>query len=321
MESNFNRYGTFVGAVGCLFGICLMYPGSLQAITIVQHKTQESLGFLSYEKTDVQFLKKGHSATQGYEFKSYIPDSLITKIVGLGITILSAQVCRSLAETAQRECYECETRENIEKLTQLAIFQQKQEALAYIEAKKYELDQSITFRQYQEQKRQELLRLITQNPHESEDIDSLYYQIQEGFYDQEQPMTHPPNVPENTVDMAPDSQLGNNLEPTDSPGQSPLSESLSDSVSKPSAFCWSVRSVHQHYPDTTPEELFRLLSASAEKGDSPREFIRKVLKCTEGQEHATRSYTRHGKTLFKWLIDNYDDGTLSAKFKDFLIDC
>ena len=111
---------------------------------------------------------------------------------------------------------------------------------------------------------------------------------------------------------------------SDSEGQSgesePLSgksEPLSDKVSW---FVWTVRGFGQMYPGMTPEQLFLALSEAARLGQKPRDIIRSILKCGEKNDHATRSYSRHGKTLLKWLIENYDDGEISQlpKIQEFL---
>jgi hypothetical protein len=74
------------------------------------------------------------------------------------------------------------------------------------------------------------------------------------------------------------------------------------------------------YLDTTPEQLFESVSASARSGESVRTIIKSVLKCREGNEHQTRSYSGHGKTLLRWLIENYDDGSIAnlPEIKKFL---
>jgi hypothetical protein len=77
-------------------------------------------------------------------------------------------------------------------------------------------------------------------------------------------------------------------------------------------FTWTIRKVGDFYPDTTAESLFNDIRNRVNDGMSPREIIRTVLKCAENKQHPTRSYSVHGKTLFKWLVDNYDNGELSA---------
>lgn len=102
---------------------------------------------------------------------------------------------------------------------------------------------------------------------------------------------------------------------TDSPGQpEPLPEAVS-------GFTWSVRKVREFYPDTTPEQLFQSVRASARTPNvTARDIIKSILKCREGNDHPTRSYTRHGKTLLRWLIENYDDGAIAnlPEIKKFL---
>ncbi|MEG4009917.1 hypothetical protein QUA41_28690 [Microcoleus sp. Pol11C1] len=94
-------------------------------------------------------------------------------------------------------------------------------------------------------------------------------------------------------------------------------ETLSDKVSW---FVWTVRGFGQMYPNQAPEQLFLSVSEAARQGQKPRYIIRTILKCGEKNDHPTRSYTRHGKTLLKWLIENYDDGEVSRlpKIQEFL---
>ena len=189
MESSVNRYSVIGGAVGCLFGVCLMYPGNLQTLKVIEQHTHQNTLLFEYDDTDVKFLQLSELEPVSYAFKSIIPGSLPTKIAGFSITLLSSLAMFLGAENAQRECEECETKENIQKLADLAAFQQKQESKVLFEARKYELDQSIEYKLYQEQKRRELLRTMEQDPHQSDNIDSLFYQYQEGFYD-----THPEDL-------------------------------------------------------------------------------------------------------------------------------
>ena len=114
---------------------------------------------------------------------------------------------------------------------------------------------------------------------------------------------------------------------TDSPtGDSASSDSeietqepnaLSDKGSK---FIWTVRVFCQMCPNVAPEQLFASVSDAALSGANIRTIIKSVLKCGEGNEHPTRSYTRHGKSLLKWLIENYDNGGISQlpKIQEFL---
>jgi hypothetical protein len=96
-------------------------------------------------------------------------------------------------------------------------------------------------------------------------------------------------------------------------------ESLADNVSD---VIWTVRLCHKLYPDVTPEQLFESVSVSARRGENVRNIIKSVLKCREGSEHPTRSYSGHGKTLLRWLIDNYDNGEVASfpGIKNFLED-
>lgn len=111
---------------------------------------------------------------------------------------------------------------------------------------------------------------------------------------------------------------------SDSEGQSGESEPLldeSESLSgKVSGFIWTVRAFGQMYPNQAPEQLFLSVSEAARLGQKPRDIIRSILKCGEKNDHPTRSYTRHGKSLLKWLIENYDDGEIAQlpKIQEFL---
>ena len=90
------------------------------------------------------------------------------------------------------------------------------------------------------------------------------------------------------------------------------SESLSTPQDKVSGFDWTVRRCHEFYPAATPEQLFESVSVAAGSGESVRNIIKNVLKCGEGNDHKTRSYSRHGKALLRWLITNYDNGSTAA---------
>jgi hypothetical protein len=104
---------------------------------------------------------------------------------------------------------------------------------------------------------------------------------------------------------------------SDSETQSDEPEPLSDKVS---GFIWTVRAFGQMYPNQAPEQLFLSVSEAARLGQKPRDIIRSILKCGEKNDHPTRSYTRHGKSLLKWLIENYDDGEIAQlpKIQEFL---
>ena len=94
---------------------------------------------------------------------------------------------------------------------------------------------------------------------------------------------------------------------------SPASDGLPyGSQGKVSGFCWTVRRCHEFYPENTPEQLFESVSVAAESGESVRNIIKNILKCREGNEHKNRSYSQHGKTLLRWLIANYDNGSIAA---------
>jgi hypothetical protein len=81
-------------------------------------------------------------------------------------------------------------------------------------------------------------------------------------------------------------------------------------------FVWTIRKVSEFYPDTTAETLFNDIRNLVNDGVTQREIIRSVLKCGENKQHPTRSYTVHGKTLFRWLVDNFDNGELSAMLEN-----
>ena len=85
-------------------------------------------------------------------------------------------------------------------------------------------------------------------------------------------------------------------------------------------FVWTVRGFGQMYPNLAPEQLFESVSEAARLGQKPRDIIRSILKCGEKNGHPTRSYSQHGKTLLKWLIENYDDGEIAQlpKIQEFL---
>ncbi|MEH1931601.1 hypothetical protein [Nostoc sp.] len=85
-----------------------------------------------------------------------------------------------------------------------------------------------------------------------------------------------------------------------------------EAVDEVADFAWTIRKVSDFYPDTTAEALFNEIRNLVNDGVTQREIIRTVLKCGENKQHPTRSYTVHGKTLFRWLVDNFDNGELSA---------
>ncbi|MEG4521038.1 MULTISPECIES: type IV secretory system conjugative DNA transfer family protein [unclassified Microcoleus] len=89
-------------------------------------------------------------------------------------------------------------------------------------------------------------------------------------------------------------------------------ESLSVSQDNVSGFVWTVRRCHEFYPNVTPEQLFESVSVAAESGESVRNIIKNILKCYGGNDHKTRSYSQHGQTLLRWLIANYDNGSIAA---------
>ena len=97
----------------------------------------------------------------------------------------------------------------------------------------------------------------------------------------------------------------------------PFSDKLSGEVS---GFVWTVRRFGQMFPNLAPEQLFVSVSDAALSGANIRHIIKSILKCGEKNDHPTRSYTRHGKSLLKWLIENYDDGEMAQlpKIQEFL---
>lgn len=107
-----------------------------------------------------------------------------------------------------------------------------------------------------------------------------------------------------------DSESDNEIE-SDEP--EPLPDKLS-------GFVWTVRAVSQMFPNVAPERLFSSVSDAALSGANIRHIIKSVLKCGEKYDHPTRSYTRHGKSLLKWLIENYDNGEIAQlpKIQEFL---
>lgn len=118
-------------------------------------------------------------------------------------------------------------------------------------------------------------------------------------------------------DKKPSDSQEDNSELSDSQSQSDEPEPLSGKVSW---FAWTVRSFEQMYPNLAPEQLFLSVSEAAQLGQKPRDIIRSILKCGEKNDHATRSYSRHGKSLLKWLIENYDNGEIAQlpKIREFL---
>jgi hypothetical protein len=117
-----------------------------------------------------------------------------------------------------------------------------------------------------------------------------------------------------------DSQEGNS-DLSGSEGQSGEPQPLSDKESgEIFRFVWTVRGFGKMYPNLAPEQLFLSVSEAARLGQKPRDIIRSILKCGEKNDHPTRSYSRHGKTLLKWLIENYDDGEISQlpKIQEFI---
>ncbi|MHC5779540.1 hypothetical protein [Nostoc sp.] len=92
-------------------------------------------------------------------------------------------------------------------------------------------------------------------------------------------------------------------------------ERLYNGADEVTDFTWTIRKVSEFYPDTTAESLFNEIRNRVNDGMTQREIIRIVLKCGENKQHPTRSYSVHGKTLFRWLVDNYDNGELAAMLK------
>ena len=112
----------------------------------------------------------------------------------------------------------------------------------------------------------------------------------------------------------PSSPADSHQDKTDGGQLEPLSKKVSELI-------WTVRLCREMYPDTTPEQLFQSVSQAALSGESVRNIIKNVLKCRDGNEHLTRSYSIHGKTLLTWLIVNYDftnDVSQQPKIQSFL---
>ncbi|MBW4595491.1 MAG: hypothetical protein KME46_21950 [Brasilonema angustatum HA4187-MV1] len=132
--------------------------------------------------------------------------------------------------------------------------------------------------------------------------------------------SHPSEEPSKT--LSEDAEI-----PTETPEPTSDSENLSESTGgmepvppKDSLEVWTFRKVRQVFPEMNPEKVFDRIAESAKLGAKPSDMIREILKCREGREHPTRSYSRHGKTLFRWLIENFDDGTIAKepRIKEFL---
>lgn len=85
-------------------------------------------------------------------------------------------------------------------------------------------------------------------------------------------------------------------------------EEIGEISGKASEFVWNIRLIKTYYPNQTPEALFLSIADAARSGKTIREIVRSVFKFTDGPDHPTRSYTQHGKTLLKWLVENFDEG-------------
>src|SRR4028119_1800975 len=108
--------------------------------------------------------------------------------------------------------------------------------------------------------------------------------------------------------------------PSDSPTDTTDQTEPDTLPDKASGFDWTIQSFGQMCPNVTPTQLFAAVSDAALSGANIRTIIKSVLKCGEGNEHPSRSYTRHGKSLLKWLIENYDNGEISQlpQIQEFL---
>src|SRR4028119_141204 len=108
--------------------------------------------------------------------------------------------------------------------------------------------------------------------------------------------------------------------PSDSPTDTTDQTEPDTLPDKASGFDWPIQSLRQMCPNVTPTQLFAAVSDAALSGANIRTIIKSVLKCGEGNEHPSRSYTRHGKSLLKWLIENYDNGEISQlpQIQEFL---
>lgn len=82
---------------------------------------------------------------------------------------------------------------------------------------------------------------------------------------------------------------------------------LDEIFNKSSEFVWSIQLIKKYFPSQSPEQLFSSIADAARSGKTIREIVRSILKLTDGPDHPTRSYTQHGKTLLKWLIEKFDD--------------
>lgn len=91
------------------------------------------------------------------------------------------------------------------------------------------------------------------------------------------------------------------------------SKDLSDSVYESMTF----QKVQELFPETDPKSMYESTVAAVDLGLSPAQIVKKVLRCTRDNSHPTRSYNLIGKPLLKWLLQQFDDGTLINKFKEF----
>lgn len=129
--------------------------------------------------------------------------------------------------------------------------------------------------------------------------------------------------PDNPPDCPPDCPPEPPLSLTETPevsGEQDYHKQPDSLSGDKSGFVWSVEKVSEFYPEITPLRLFELVSVTARLGTNARDIIKTVLKCYAGNNHPTRSYSRHGKTLLRWLIETYDNGAISnlPEIKKFL---
>lgn len=83
---------------------------------------------------------------------------------------------------------------------------------------------------------------------------------------------------------------------------------------------WMPETVSKYFPHPPETELFLAVRAAAIEGQTAREIIRGVLKCTKSESDSERHYSHVGKPLFAYLIRRYGDSKLMEQFADFLED-
>lgn len=278
----------FIALTGC----CLMLPGLLRNYAVYQKAWM--MGLQEYKIIPLE-----HQPPQGFKFNSSVSGNPLVKCAGVLLAIGGSIACTYAAKIASEELEEAETKAAIDKLAAIQAYQQRKVLENEIAEKKDKMNLAIDYQNFLD------------GQLDTAELNEAYYRMLEGFDEPVAEITsdkETDSLPEEP-DSAPDSQICQDD-----------SQTLSASFRKASTFQWSLRLLSEAYPDTTPEELFRLLAVSAANGEAPRDFIRKSLKCTEGQDHPMRSYTKHGKSLYRWLIENFDDGTIASlpKVQQFL---